>query len=370
MNKRRRVILIVTAGLFSMCILTSIISALSNQNLPSGPEVADRLSELDKARLAETLRLKQELGTEVWPGWDQSDIPVLLWSEEYSFLAGYSGQPKGWVIVKDDTFNAQPYYTQPTKNHQNFAVLIDDQWVASLATKWEMDNFIIRQFKEMIPAPINQIIPYMLFIQPSEVHITGVLHETFHVYQILVAPDRLDAAEDRYKIERKYWAVDEAMRSAWKEEVNLLVQAIKAESDTETITLVSQFLAQRDQRRVDQALDEDLIDFERLIEWEEGLAKYVELATWKQASLSSHYHPLPEMSSDPNFKEYSSFEQRWSQEITTMKNQVSQASDTRFYYTGMAQAFLLDLLMPDWKSSIFSEGVWLEDLLREAVEKP
>ena len=51
-----------------------------------------------------------------------------------------------------------------------------------------------------------------------------------------------------------------------------------------------------------------------------------------------------------------------------MKNQGSQANDTRFYYTGMAQAFLLDRLMPDWKSSIFSEGVWLEDLLRQAIE--
>jgi hypothetical protein len=39
----------------------------------------------------------------------------------------------------------------------------------------------------------------------------------------------------------------------------------------------------------------------------------------------------------------------------------------RFYYSGMAQAVLLDRLMPDWKVRAWSEGVWLEDLLAEAV---
>jgi hypothetical protein len=42
--------------------------------------------------------------------------------------------------------------------------------------------------------------------------------------------------------------------------------------------------------------------------------------------------------------------------------------DGRFYYSGMAQAFLLDQLMPGWKARAFDEGVWLDDLLAEAVQ--
>lgn len=34
---------------------------------------------------------------------------------------------------------------------------------------------------------------------------------------------------------------------------------------------------------------------------------------------------------------------------------------------GFAQAMLLDRLVPDWKDQIWSERVWLEDLLAEAV---
>ena len=41
--------------------------------------------------------------------------------------------------------------------------------------------------------------------------------------------------------------------------------------------------------------------------------------------------------------------------------------DVRFYYSGMAQAFLLDRLMPGWKDRALSDDVWLEDLLADAV---
>jgi hypothetical protein len=53
-----------------------------------------------------------------------------------------------------------------------------------------------------------------------------------------------------------------------------------------------------------------------------------------------------------------------------MKRQAALEGDVRFYYTGMAQAVLLDRLMPDWKAHILTETVALEDLLREAVQQP
>jgi len=222
---------------------------------------------------------------------------------------------------------------------------------------------------EMVPSPINQIIPYRLLIQPTEVHISGLLHETFHVYQTIVALDKLDQAENRYTFDGEYWEIDENMHDEWKEEINLLAQALKAENDEEVISYVTQFLEKREQRRVKHNLDNDLINFECLIEWEEGLAKYVEVAIWKQAFSSPNYKSLPEMSQDPDFKDYDNFEQRWRQEIMTMKNQASQEGDTRFYYTGMAQGFLLDRLLPDWKTHIMAENVWLEELLQEAIGK-
>lgn len=49
------------------------------------------------------------------------------------------------------------------------------------------------------------------------------------------------------------------------------------------VGLARQFLEPRDQRRVRNGLDAELVDYERQLEWEEGLAKYIELEILRQA---------------------------------------------------------------------------------------
>jgi hypothetical protein len=39
----------------------------------------------------------------------------------------------------------------------------------------------------------------------------------------------------------------------------------------------------------------------------------------------------------------------------------------RFYYTGMAQAMLLDRLHPGWHEQTLTDEVWLESLLDEVA---
>ncbi len=369
MSRLRRIALLGLAGLLALCLAASGLSAWSNQSLPAGPAVLDRLDLLDKARLQETLHLKEQLGEAVWPGWGQADIPVLLWNSEYSFLIGHADPPGDWQPVPDDEVGGQPYHRQPTSDSQNFAVVVGDRWVASMATKWETDNFLIAQFREMAPAPLKPILPYRVLIQPSEVQITAVLHESFHAFQAQVAPARLEQAEAAYADESNYWAADTAMRAAWGREIDLLAQAASAQAD-QAADLARRFLAQRDARRVEHELDRTLVEFERLIEWEEGLAKYVELTIWRAAAEMPGYTPLPAVAVDPDFKRYATYEQRWRQELDQMKRQAGREGSVRFYYTGLAQAVLLDRLLPGWKGRALSAGAMLEDLLREAVPAP
>jgi hypothetical protein len=51
-----------------------------------------------------------------------------------------------------------------------------------------------------------------------------------------------------------------------------------------------------------------------------------------------------------------------------MKRQAGREGEARFYYTGMAQAMLLDRLLPGWKTRALSRDIWLETLLAEAVQ--
>ncbi len=65
-------------------------SALSNLLFPSRSVIADRLSDLDKARVTEAFHLRGELGNSLWEGWGVAEIPLILYNEEYAFLAGCS----------------------------------------------------------------------------------------------------------------------------------------------------------------------------------------------------------------------------------------------------------------------------------------
>lgn len=353
-------------SLLGLCLVLSTISMISNQNLPE-EETSGQLSELDQARLLEALHLKSTLGDGVWPGWGSTMIPVIVWNRSHEFLANYKDEsPAGWSAVMDDDLGGEIYFQRTANEPQNFAVRVGDVWSASMATKQTTDVFLIQTFRDMFPTPVKQIFPYRLFLQPSETQIGGLLHETFHVYQYQIAPERITRAESIHKLGDQYESVAEAFQSVWKKESALLADALKAKTQKEKLELARQFLATRDARRNDSQLSDDLLEYERWLEWEEGTAKYMELAILKAASTTSTYQPLPGMKDDPDFKGYQNFDSRWSQEMIQLRYQTS-SGETQFYMTGLAQAFLLDELLPDWKDRYWNDDVFLEDLLRTAV---
>ena len=359
-------ILVGISFLLGICLFLSVISAISNRNLPV-EDISDHLSTVDKARLLESLQLKTTLGNQVWQSWGDMDIPVIVWNRSYEFLANYKDEvPSDWSKISDDDLNGQPYFNQKANDPQNFAVRIGDAWVASIATKHTTDVFLINSFQEMLPSPIKQVFPYRFLIQPSETQIGGLLHEAFHVYQYHIAPIRMAKAESIHKLGDQYETASEGFRTEWKKESALLADALEVKTLTEKTDLVRQFLAVRDARRKDYQLGPELIDYEHWLEWEEGTAKYIEVSILKQASESTNYQPLPEMKDDPDFNQYQKFDGRWTQEIFQLRHQTT-SGESQFYMTGMAQAFLLDDLMPDWKVKYWDDNVFLEYLLRIAI---
>jgi hypothetical protein len=368
-GKLRRITCSVLLGLAVVCLAGAGISAWSNRSLPEGPLASEQLDPLDKVRLEEAQHLKAALGDRAWQGLGQAAIPVSLHSGEYSFLVGYPGAPPaGWEVVEGDTFGGEPYYRKHEAEPQNFAIQVGDTWTAGMATKSETDRFVVELYQNLLPPVIEQIFPYRLLFQPTEVQIGGVLHEGFHVFQAQTVPDRLEAAEKAHRLGEAYWA-DEGNLDLWKEEMNLLAKALQADSDQEAVERVRQFLTHRLARRTEVGLSEEMITYERQLEWEEGLAKYLELEILRQAYTAQDYQPNDGMKDDPSFKEYRTFRQRWSQEILQMKLEVNQKGEVSFYMTGMAQAFLLDRLYPGWKEKVFEEGIFPEDLLEEVLAK-
>jgi hypothetical protein len=93
---------------------------------------------------------------------------------------------------------------------------------------------------------------------------------------------------------------------------------------------------------------------------------YVEYTTWRNLVEAGSYQPQPGLKNDPDFHGYGAFQSKMDSALASPRAMVMQR-DTRFYSAGMMEAFLLDDLMPGWKEYIFQDGVYLEDLLRQAV---
>ena len=91
------------------------------------------------------------------------------------------------------------------------------------------------------------------------------------------------------------------------------------------------------------------------------------MALWRQPTITDTYTPT--IVDDPEFEAYQTFDNFWRREIAQMKRMAGDDGDGRFYYSGMAQAFILDQLLPDWKEQALDDGVFLDDLLETAVSQ-
>lgn len=391
-RRPRGCFLLIAGGLLSACVLALLLSFLSNLWLPSHSPASDRLGEPDKARLAEALHLRRELGDELWQGWGGADIPMVLYNEKFVFLTGYpdptegweavpSGEVRGgaWEIVPDDQFSGKPYYRQmlpgPDDGPQAFAVRIGGRWASSLPAYEWMEIGLGNDFRPQGPAWIAGFVPYRiaarLFLSAAggkDLYICALLHESFHAFQGISAPDRLSAAETVYAEHHgKYPWADDAFAEDWQQELDLLADAVQAESKAEAAALAVRFLDQRRERRAAAGLDSGLIALEQGKEWEEGLAKYVELSIWRLAAKTEDYRPVAAMALDPDFQGYAGFDRQWSQQIDQIRRMADDDGDIRFYYSGLAQAALLDRLDPDWRDTILTGGDTLEELLDAAI---
>jgi len=323
------------------------LTLASNAALPSASPSVETLDETQRALLAETFRLRSSLGDAVWPGWGEVHIPLLVYNEQYAFLTGYAaesprdeGPPPGWTVVpwdrqtggawkrmNDGDVAAGPVYRLdlpadgPTP--QAFTVRVGDAWVATLpAYAWMRISFV-RELRGQVPAPLSALLPYRpivdAFVGGPKRHVFALLHEAFHAFQGMRAPESLADAERATRWTDQYPWEDPYQERIWDAEVNALADALTADADGAAIASVREFLAHRAERRA-------------------------------------------------GFAGYSGFEGRWSSELSTLRHQAHSTSDSRWYYSGMAQAFLLDRLRPDWKREILDESVFLEDLLRVTVD--
>ena len=95
------------------------------------------------------------------------------------------------------------------------------------------------------------------------------------------------------------------------------------------------------------------------------------MLNWKRTAwqaVQQLTNPIEEIKSDPFFRNYRKFDSRWKRELDQMVRMADDEGDGRFYYSGMAQAYLLDRFLPDWKAQLYANpNLNLEDLLYQSL---
>ena len=367
-KSRNRWITIIILSLLGLCMLTAGASFISNQFLPKTSPTPDELSQEDLYIAEETLNLLSALGDQTWPGMNSS-VPLLLFNESHAFLINSQENLENWWLLEGAEVNNLPVYVQEKEiNYQAFTEqLSNGQYAGSMTTKNATNVGFINLFKQDLPPVISQVFPYQLMLLSTDQYITALVHESFHAFQAENYPARFEDAEKAYRSTDTYENLYPEMGEAWETEVQFLIDAIEEKDPTKQIALIQSFLNTREQRRNSVNLSQAFELYEKRFEWLEGSAKYVELEIWENCSDPASYQPVSSIITDNDFDAYQGFDKRWKNELINAKTAAKNGSETLFYYSGMLQARLLDILTPDWQLKIGDTDIWYEDLLADAI---
>lgn len=364
------------------------ISALYNLTLPNSSSVTEKLTDSQKAYLAEYMHLQDQVTKKVFSGFGDVEIPAIVYNEQYAFLVGLekpeagwykmpSGEHRGgpWEKVKDDRFLDMAYYRQslPDKNKtpENFTVKVGDHWVSTMQTREYAEVAFYNGFRDELPPVLNWVFPYKIFwnlvMGSAENYISGLVHEAFHAYQGVSVFNKFKKAESIARLSSEYPWESPVNQKGWSQEADELLKAYNSEADTSVHRYISKFIQLREHRRNTANISSQLIEYEKKREWLEGLAKYVELKTGIIASEATDYESIPEINELSDFKHYKNSSNYLKRQIGEAGRAASRSGESRFYYVGMLQAMLLDRIAPEWEKKIFKENIYLEDLLKANV---
>jgi hypothetical protein len=360
----------VKGGLFALLLVVAALTTWGLVNVPptAAPAERDHLTARDVELVRESQHLRATLGDRLWPGFASAPLPLQLYNDRYGFTIGVVA-PYGYEAVADAGIDGRPYYRTSRPERQAFAVRIGDRWAGSIAVKETADARLPRLFREKV-GWLARLIPYRLFIPSLDQYVGLVLHEQFHAFQAERNRAHFERARAAYAAASKYPWHQASFRSAWRNEVRVLLSALDAADPVSRRALVASFLAARHSRRQQFLADAGALAYEREVEWLEGCAKYVELAAWRLAAEPS-YAPLEGIRRDPDFHGYRGYESHWRTERMSTSFGANLHDDVPFYYSGALQAMVLDRLDSTWKTGLVESGLFLDDVLsRRCVLSP
>jgi hypothetical protein len=317
------------------------------------------LAEKELNELTFVNQFKQKWGDEIWPEFGTKNIPIVLFNDKYSFLSNSHAVDSSWTKTPEQPLEGLTIYRKSAVDPQAFAIPVGDDWAASLGMQDEMNRQMFLGIRNEIPVAFKFVLPYFLISIKDDVHFASLFHEMFHAFQAKMHEEKFLACEASHRYLKDYPYKNDRFRKLWNKEGRLLKKALESQELAVRRVYADSFLSVRAQRRALAALSDHHLKTEKQLEWLEGLAKYAEY--------SAYIIALEKDNDRINFKAKNAYWQI--EKKQRLKALGESGGDNRFYYSGMAMAFLLDDLYPNWKSAVFEENIYLDDLLNRAMGK-
>jgi hypothetical protein len=289
------------------------------------------LTKKDAAFLKEAINIQSSIGKRIWPDWDASKAPILYKTADTDYLINHPNPPKDFFRFYD-------------------AVLKDTVMVRPNKDKYE--------YKASFP--VGGIMSVVV-TAPKETDepcqwILMVCHEMFHVFQgmkRIINPftgPYMNCHELSFPFEYTKTGFQEASRIEAELLFNTSVALVV--SPDESLILKKVF---RNTQVLFAMLTADSLHYKykQWMEWSEGTARYTEYRIAEIAGCKEKYTPSDEFAREFRNADYAQlFRDRYSNYITNARFSGEKARDRMmFYNAGMAKAFVLDKISPEWKKS-------------------
>jgi len=298
---------------------------------------ADRLIEpMDVARIEELYHITDELGDEIWPGFDTRQIPIAVnCCDRQELLAGHPDPPEGFRpfdVVETDT---------PRFHLMDGCTRFGPEGGGWLEEVGGVDAAYVSIIQEE---------------QTTEDYLSLLLHECFHAYQ----KEYRERADGDGILLPQLDADYSAMLCL---ESVLLHEALAGGGDPRELATMA--VAVRRERRKD--LPAGMIHTENEEEYDEGTATYVQARLMRLMCERGGMKPL-RPGADPCYHGFSDLHGPYGgylEKIIPPRGMIVTYHHAK-YHNGMAIGLLLDSLRPDWKLEMKEKGITQFDILERA----
>lgn len=368
---------------FAAALAMMPASGLAQETQRTAPRPVLRLDPATFAAIAQIWEIIGSPDNPIWPGWDASNTPVLVYFPgEQEILLNHPNPPadfvradgllpltrrpagKVWVRDGKTQFDMDGQNTRTDINGVSTLVVADTN---SNTRSW------LRGLMRSSGTPSERDDRLTLRALSGSAYSQMALaaHEAFHVFQHAHAAGK--EVPERWLLDYPVLSADNNLGVAL--EGRALATALRAKTQAEAVAAAREALAIRLWRR--RQLPPNAVDYEDGTEFNEGLAKFVEYALTQAVEGRA---PIEEMRWVRGFAGFQDMSAPREALIRTLlavtdgtlvvNNDPFGAAPVRFrlYSSGMAFAAILDRLgAPDWRTRIFEPRTTLTGLLAERL---